>query len=170
MSRGLFIGRFQPFHKGHLYAIKMILDREDEIVIGIGSTQDSYSFENPLTAGERYEIIKAVLKNEGVWDRAYVIQIPDIQENSVWPARVMEYSPKFDRVYTGNKLVETLFKIFNIPVIKIEHINRDLYQGRIIREKILKGEKWENLVPDIVLEYLKKFNFVERIRYLYNKG
>jgi len=169
MSRGLFIGRFQPFHKGHLYAIQKILEQEDEIVIGIGSSQQSYTVDNPLTAGERYEIVRAVLIDQKIWHRSYIITIPDIWENAVWPARVIEYSPTFDRVYTGNNLVELLFKRFNVPVVRIEHINRENYQGKTIREKILKGEEWENLVPDIVLDYLRKFNFVNRIKYLATK-
>ena len=37
----LFIGRFQPFHKGHLAAIKWILKKEGKIFIVIGSNQQS---------------------------------------------------------------------------------------------------------------------------------
>ena len=169
MTRGLFIGRFQPFHKGHLIVIHEILEREDELIIGIGSTQDSYSLSNPLTAGERYEIIRAVLKSEGLWDKSYIVEIPDINENYVWPSRVLEYSPHFDRVYTGNNLVEMLFKSHNIEVVRVQFHDRDLLQGRVIREKILKGEPWESYVPDVVLNYLKKFKFAERLRFLYGK-
>ena len=35
MSRGLFIGRFQPFHYGHLAALKWILSREDEVIFAL---------------------------------------------------------------------------------------------------------------------------------------
>jgi len=36
-KRGLFVGRFQPFHKGHLRAVKDILGKVDELVIVVGS-------------------------------------------------------------------------------------------------------------------------------------
>ncbi|MEM3079801.1 MAG: adenylyltransferase/cytidyltransferase family protein, partial [Thermoproteota archaeon] len=52
-SRGLFIGRFQPFHLGHLKAVEYIINRVDEVIIGIGSAQYSHTLENPFTAGER---------------------------------------------------------------------------------------------------------------------
>ena len=29
LKRGIFVGRFQPFHKGHLGAIKKIVDEVD---------------------------------------------------------------------------------------------------------------------------------------------
>lgn len=170
MTRGLFIGRFQPFHKGHEKVINDILNKEDEIIIAIGSAQDSYSLENPLTAGERYEIIRSYLINKGLWDRAIIVTIPDIAENAVWPLRVIEYTPSFDRVYTGNRLVKMLFERTGVEVVEVEFYKRELYQGKIIREKILKGEPWEIYIPDIVLKYLREYGFSERILNLYNNG
>lgn len=163
MSRGLFIGRFQPFHKGHYLALKDILDREDEVVIAIGSTQDSYTLENPLTAGERLEMIYYLLKIEGLLDRAYIVQVPDAHEYAVWPGRVIAYSPKFDRVYSGNEVVLMLFEKFGYTTVRIPHYKRDLYKGEEIRRRIIAGEPWEHLVPEPILEKLKEFNFVERI-------
>src|SRR3970040_1541422 len=52
-GRALWIGRFQPFHLGHLSMAKRILAEVDELVIGIGSAQYSHTPENPFTAGER---------------------------------------------------------------------------------------------------------------------
>ncbi|RLF01945.1 MAG: nicotinamide-nucleotide adenylyltransferase, partial [Thermoprotei archaeon] len=57
MGRGLFVGRFQPFHLGHLKALRWILEREDEVIICIGSAQYSHSLRNPFTVGERVEMI-----------------------------------------------------------------------------------------------------------------
>ncbi|MEM1589096.1 MAG: adenylyltransferase/cytidyltransferase family protein, partial [Candidatus Bathyarchaeia archaeon] len=48
-KRGLFVGRFQPFHKGHLQAVKEILDEVDELVIVVGSAQYSHRIDNPFT-------------------------------------------------------------------------------------------------------------------------
>ncbi|MFB0514560.1 MAG: adenylyltransferase/cytidyltransferase family protein, partial [Candidatus Bathyarchaeia archaeon] len=39
VKRGLFVGRFQPIHKGHVKAISDILKQVDELVIVIGSAQ-----------------------------------------------------------------------------------------------------------------------------------
>ena len=49
VKRGVFIGRFQPFHNGHLEAIKKLLIEVDELIIMIGSSQYSHSFDNPFT-------------------------------------------------------------------------------------------------------------------------
>ena len=65
-KRALFIGRFQPFHKGHLEAVKMILKENDEIIIAVGSAQYSHKLENPFTAGERITMIRKALEEEKV--------------------------------------------------------------------------------------------------------
>ena len=34
----LIVGRFQPFHKGHLFLIKKALEKANKTIIGIGSS------------------------------------------------------------------------------------------------------------------------------------
>jgi len=72
MKRGLIVGRFQPYHIGHNSAVKKILEELDEIVIVIGSSDDSHSISNPFTAGERIEMISESLKSEGLYERCFM--------------------------------------------------------------------------------------------------
>jgi nicotinamide-nucleotide adenylyltransferase len=59
VKTGLLLGRFQPFHNGHLFALRLILRENDRAVVVIGSAQASHDSENPFSAGERYDIIRA---------------------------------------------------------------------------------------------------------------
>ena len=59
--RGLMVGRFQPFHNGHLYLSNQILQECDELIIAIGSAQFNYIYKDPFTAGERVLMIHAAL-------------------------------------------------------------------------------------------------------------
>ena len=54
---GLLIGRFQPFHFGHLEAIHFGLSKVDTLFIGIGSSNKSHQERNPFTADERKEMM-----------------------------------------------------------------------------------------------------------------
>ena len=63
VNRGLYVGRFQPFHLGHLGAIKEVLKEVDELAIVIGSAQYSHNPSNPFTAGERLVMIR----RENAW-------------------------------------------------------------------------------------------------------
>ena len=73
VRRGLFVGRFQPIHKGHLKAMKDILKEVDELVVVVGSSQYSHTMENPFTTGERVVMIRRALAEEGVDSSRYWI-------------------------------------------------------------------------------------------------
>jgi len=94
--RAVFPGRFQPFHLGHLGVVKYVLEKVDEIVIVVGSSQESHTYQNPFTAGERIFMIKESLREEGIsMDRVYIIPIPDVLMNSVWVYHVGCIVPLF---------------------------------------------------------------------------
>jgi bifunctional NMN adenylyltransferase/nudix hydrolase len=53
----VFIGRFQPFHRGHKAVIDQALERADEVIILIGSANLPRSLRNPFTVAERIAMI-----------------------------------------------------------------------------------------------------------------
>lgn len=164
--RGLLIGRFQPFHKGHVYVISEVLKEVDEIVIGIGSAQASHSLENPFTAGERLTMISKSLFENGVHKNYYIIPIPDVNNNSMWVSHVRSLTPPFVKVYSGNTLVKRLFKEAGINVATPPMYNRQHYSGTEIRRRMLNGEKWEDLVPKAVVEIIREVEGINRMREL----
>lgn len=169
-NRGLFIGRFQPFHIGHLRALKWILSQEDEVIIAIGSSQFSHTIRNPFTVGERIEMIWRVLKEEKLLDKVIITSVPDTNGvHSIWASMVLATCPSFDRVYTNDPLSRRLFREYNIIVKKIPFFEREKFTATLIREKIIRGEKWQHLVPKQVYEYILEINGDERLRELYGK-
>lgn len=169
--RALFIGRFQPFHLGHYTLIKQIMkDGYKEIVIGIGSAQASYTKHNPFTAGERIEMIDSALSEEDL--KYYLIPIPDIDYNTVWVSHVETLCPRFDVVYSNNKLVRMLFERAGYRVEKEEGraiVGNTKISGGMIREMIGHGdERWKDLVPEKVYKKILEFDGVRRIKELYS--
>ncbi|OGM21236.1 hypothetical protein A2714_05515 [Candidatus Woesebacteria bacterium RIFCSPHIGHO2_01_FULL_38_9] len=71
--KSLFIGRYQPFHKGHKALIDKVLKEGKKVVIALRNTP--ISEENPYTVKERAEMIKKVYGDE-----VEIIVIPDIAE------------------------------------------------------------------------------------------
>ena len=49
----VFIGRFQPFHKGHLAVIEAGLEQADQLIVLCGSAHQARSVRNPWTVAER---------------------------------------------------------------------------------------------------------------------
>ena len=111
MSRGIFIGRFQPFHLGHIAAIRFAFKKVDELSIVVGSSQASYELHNPFTAGERISMIKDSLNEDGMIDckKTLIIPVPDTNIHSTWTHSVDMLVPKYDIVFTNNTFTGYLF-------------------------------------------------------------
>ena len=166
MTTGLFIGRFQPFHKGHLQDIKDALNEVDELIIAIGSSQFSHTEENPFSVEERIEMIEDALIANDISNYT-IFPVPDINDDLRWVEHIKLIVPEFDIVFTGNELTEKLFKEkrYNVKKVRIiEGIN-----GTTIRDKIVRNESWQELVPEEVADFIKKINGAERIRKLKRK-
>ncbi len=162
--RGFFIGRFQPYHMGHHDVILEILEEVDELVIGIGSAQESHSISNPFTAGERMLMVSKALEEIKTSKKAYVIPLEDIYRNSLWVPHVRSMTPPIDVVYSNNPLVRRLFNEAGYEVRRTDLRNRGEYQGTEIRKRILEGNHWEELVPQSVARTIVEVGGVERIK------
>lgn len=164
-KRALFIGRFQPFHYGHLHAIKTILNEAEEVVIVIGSSQMSHELDNPFTAGERIEMIQTALDADGIERARYLlIPIPDAPAHRVWVSQVESQTPRFEVVYTNQPLTRRLLLEAGYEVKKIQMFRRDELEATEIRRRILKREDWKSLVPEQVYRIIQEIDGEERIR------
>ncbi|MFI5421172.1 MAG: adenylyltransferase/cytidyltransferase family protein, partial [Nitrososphaerales archaeon] len=84
---GVFIGRFQPFHLGHLATVEFALSRVKHLYIVVGSSQKSFEARNPFTAGERILMIRNTLNSDKIDPSRYlIIPIPDATGHAVWTA------------------------------------------------------------------------------------
>ena len=80
---GFLIGRFQPFHFGHLEAVNFALSNVEQLYIGIGSSNKSYQPRNPFTAEERNLMIMSSL-DENTLKKVSIYDIPDVDDHSKW--------------------------------------------------------------------------------------
>jgi nicotinamide-nucleotide adenylyltransferase len=168
--RGLLVGRMQPFHKGHLEVIRTILNEVDEVIIGIGSAQLSHSIKDPFTAGERVMMITKTLGDNNISaNRYYIIPIEDVACNSQWVAHVEMLTPPFSKVFTGNPLVQQLFKEDGCEWEEPPHFNRKEYSGTEVRRRMLADEDWQSLLPDSAVEVINEIYGVSRIKHLARK-
>lgn len=162
MTRGFYIGRFQPFHEGHHAMVGRISEEVDELVVGIGSADQSHTVRNPFTAGERIMMITKTLVEFDLV--TYAVPIEDLNRNSVWVSHVQSMSPRFDVAYSNNPLVVRLFEEAGIDVRQSPMYQREEFEGTEVRERIAAGDDWETLVPEAVVEVLEEIDGVDRIQ------
>lgn len=165
--RGLLIGRLQPLHKGHISVIKETLKEVDELIIGIGSADQSHTNSNPFTSGERVLMLSKALRDYNIdSDRYYIIPLEDIKCNSLWVGHVKMLTPPFEKVYSGNSLVKQLFREYGVEVVQPPLFNRKEYSGTEIRRRMLNDEEWEHLVPPVVVDVINEINGIQRMQNL----
>jgi len=161
MKRALFLGRFQPFHKGHLFVIEQAIKVSDELVIAIGSAQHANTPDNPFSADERVEMAKrALAKYEG---HCLIVKVEDIYCDEKYVDHVIKQTGRVDVVFAAeNQTTRLLFKAKGYKVIIYDRFS-DI-SGTRVREKMAKGQEWEKDVPDEVASYIKSINGADRIR------
>ena len=165
MTTGLYIGRFQPFHLGHLEAVKHILGKVDELVVVVGSAHDSHTVENPFTAGERITMIRLALKQAKIDANRYtILPLPDAEFHKVWVSHLLSQTPSFDLVFTNEPLTGRLLKEAGMRVEKIPMFNRTAFTATEVRKRIIDGRNWEVLLPKSVAAYVKQIKGEERMR------
>ena len=163
--RGLMMGRFQPFHLGHLGLVKQILSECDEVVIAITSSQFNYLEKDPFTASERIEMIHQALKESGVdLSKCFIIPIENQFNIVTWASYLKSILPQFNKVYSGNEYVSMLLADAGVQVIAPKFLDRDRYNATNIRNLIVEDKDWQNFVPSAVANVIKKINGVNRLK------
>jgi nicotinamide-nucleotide adenylyltransferase len=165
LNRGLYVGRFQPFHLGHLQAIKHVLKESDEAVVAIGSAQYSHNITNPFTAGERLVMIRRALEEAEIdFCSVWVVPVPDVHLHMLWVAALEGYTPRFNVVYSNEPLTRRLFMEAGYKVKRIKFFERKDYNSTLVREKMLHDDSWTTLVPKSVAAFITEIDGVNRLR------
>lgn len=170
---GLYIGRFQPLHKGHCSVIKKALNECEKLIIIIGSIQEIGSRKNPFSFEDRRRFIEKVFEND--MNRIIILGFedrPSISNDSTWGEYVFNKINKIlgvkpEVVYAGEELINSQW--YDTVDVIVKKINR----GEInvsateVREALYQNDykKVSAYLPEILLEY---YNFMkERIKECY---
>jgi len=149
---GLFLGKFQPFHKGHLQAVQYILRDCDEVKIAIGSSQYHGTEDNPFTLEQRQDMLRLALAEADIHN--YKLgAIADIGNHGLWVDTLIENFSPFDTFFTRNR--EAAFAVGERGVRVRQHPPFGEFSGREIRKRVREGKPWGELVPPAVANYIK---------------
>ena len=164
VRRGVLVGRFQPFHFGHLSVIKYALERVDEVILVIGSPQLSHTMDNPFTAGERLFMVKKTLHEAQIDSKQYyVVHAPDVHNNAIWFSFLVSMCPPFHILYSNNPIVKRLFREAGFQVEETPLFNREKFSATEIRRRMQSNEDWHSLVPKAVITCIQEIEGLERL-------
>jgi len=161
--KALFIGRFQPFHLGHLLLLERLSKQYEEIVIGIGSSQYQNTYDNPFSESERKQMITQSLRAVGI-HKFRIVAIPDIHNPPRWVDHVCSIISDFDVVIANNPFTRKLFSEKGYVVKGTAFFNRKRYSGKEIRRRIIQDEPWHELVPKVVFKFIHNIYGIKRLK------
>ncbi len=183
----VFIGRFQPFHLGHLKVIEVALQRASKLIVICGSARQACGPRNPWTVMEREAMLRSALPAE--WqDRIFVVGCSDRMYNDQqWITEIQNQVDKVIAVDTaslGSR--EAQFRIgivggscrkgayylgmfpqwqrvevAELPNVRASELRRDIFE-----EGGLRFERCASSLPEPVFLWLQNFRQTESWRIL----
>jgi len=162
---GLLIGRFQPFHLGHLEALRFALSKVDKLWVGLGSSNKPVEKNNPFTAQQRKEMVLSSI-DDSMKEKISIYFVPDVDNHIRWIEKIDTIVPKFDIIFSNDGLTKHLYSKRNIQILGIPFLNRESLSGTNIRDLIVNDQRWEDFVPDGTRNFLIKTGAKELLKNL----
>lgn len=142
---GLFIGRFQPFHRGHKSIVNKMLEECEKVIIAIGSAQEAETSLNPFRYEYRRSMIQKVFPD--YYNRVIILGIADREnpaDDQSWGEYLLDTLYKSsgikpDAIYQGTEDKHNhWFDSFDIPIINVDRAVLDV-SATEIRKALLEG-------------------------------
>ena len=162
---GLLIGRFQPFHLGHLEALRFALSKVDKLFVGLGSSNKPPEKNNPFSAEQRKKMILSSI-DDSMKEQISIYFIPDVDNHVKWIEEIDSIVPQFDIVFTNDDLTKHLYSKRSIQIQSIPFLKRNKLSGTNIRQLILSDQNWSDLVPEGTKNFLIKNSAKEILKNL----
>lgn len=177
----VFIGRFQPFHQGHLVVVDKALKLADQVIMICGSAHQPRTVRNPWSVEEREAMIRGAVPGDDN-KRLHIVPIMDAAYNdNIWLERVQakvnglvkaihfaETVPRIGLI-TGDKdhsaYYPDLFPQWELLGVE----NHQGISGSQIRELFFAeggsgdgiGNELSKLVPEMAINFLAEFRSSE---------
>lgn len=163
----LFVGRFQPFHNGHLMVVSGMAKVCNKVVIAIGSANAEQSFKNPFTVEQRREMIQRALQAQDLipkYDISF-IEVDDKEADNEWTDNVLELAgDDITQVWTGDEWTKKCFADKRIEVKEIKEVPG--ISATAVRQMMIEGGDWHLKVPPEVVDYIESIGGVARVKSL----
>jgi bifunctional NMN adenylyltransferase/nudix hydrolase len=151
MKTGIFIGRFQPVHHGHIHALGVAASQVQKLYILVGSANACRSIKNPWTFDERKQMLALKLHAERITNYEIIplndYRYSDTQWMSDVRATIEHYNMGSPILFGHMKEGNDYLKWF--PELKFKSIEAQ-YQinATMIREEMFKND--DPLMPETV--------------------
>lgn len=161
---GVYWGRFNPPHRGHLRVVRRFRDRY-RLVVAIGSSEHSNERSDPFSGAERKAMFEAYLREEGIRG-VRVVPLNDGPSAS-WALDLLVRRCRPDLLLLSTeKDVLTDLAERRLPVVRFAR--NGTVSSTQIRDAIAAGNpRWKSLTGRSVARLIVRWDGVGRIRRAY---
>lgn len=160
---GVYWGRFNPPHKGHIALVKRLVKKVDLLIVAVGNAEGKNTKRNPFSGDERVEMLKSYLREQNI----KVKDVVAVEDGSSWASSIdnlFEKCGKFDVLFTDHKTIARLVG----NRVKVVGFGREGgISSTMIRGSIAKGGEWEDLTGKSVVRLIRRFDGIARIKRAY---
>jgi nicotinamide-nucleotide adenylyltransferase len=160
---GVYWGRFNPPHKGHIALVKRLVKKVDLLIIAVGRAESKNTERDPFSGDERVEMLERYLKEENI----KVKDVIAVRDGDSWASSIdnlFEKCGRFDVLFTNHKTIARLVGN-RVKVVSFER--KGNVSSTLIRNSIARGGKWENLTGKSIVSLVRRFDGVARIKRAY---
>jgi cytidyltransferase-like protein len=100
---GVYWGRFNPPHKGHIALVRRLVTKVDLLTIAVGSAESKNTKRNPFSGDERVEMLKSYLREQDVKVKDFIA----VKDGDSWASSIdslLEKCGKFDVLRARSRL------------------------------------------------------------------
>ncbi len=173
---GFIHGRFQLFHNDHLKYALLAKEQCRKLIVGITSPENatlireevdphrSEAASNPFTYYERFNMVKLALLEAGVKREdfeivPYPIERPEILYNYI-PLSATSFFTIYDD--WGYEKLHRLGELGYGTHVLFDTREKAMCSTEI-RQKIVDGEDWSQMVPQAVYQYIMENDLTEKV-------
>jgi cytidyltransferase-like protein len=163
-SVGVYWGRFNPPHEGHLRVIRKFRDQYD-LVVAVGSSEHKNEKTNPFSGAERKQMMEAYLREAGI-EGVRVIPLKD-GTSEAWAIDnlIRKCQPDMLILSTEKSHLSDLARA-RLRVIRFSRTGS--VSSTRIRDSIAAGDdRWKRLTGKSVVRLILQFDGVRRIQRAY---
>lgn len=156
-TQGLIVGRFQPFHNGHIKLIQYALSKVDVLHVVIGSPNRNDE-KNPYSAQLRETMIEKSLTKEEL-KRIRISYVEDMNNDSLWLENLASKFADCELIFSSDEKMSQLYKTnekLKEKVVTIPQDQREDLSGTNIRNLLRDGKDISNLIPKGTLEVINQ--------------
>ena len=164
---GVYWGRFNPPHKGHLEMIRRFR-RRCALTVAIGSSEHCLERSNPFSGNERRVMLRAYLRESGIED----VRIVTLRDgpSRAWAIGELIRRCRPDLLFLsteGDRLARLAER--QVPVVRFRRTGT--VSATRIRDLIAAGrEEWVRMTGPSVARWIRAHGGIARIQRLYRRS